>query len=430
GYLADDRRRLERALQQGTLQGVAATNALELGVDIAGMDTVLICGFPGTMAALWQQAGRAGRKGSEAQVVLISRKQPLDAYLFDHPETLFSTPVEATVLHPDNPYVLGPHLAAAAQESPLTPADAAYFGDAMSPLICRLVEQGMLRRRFAGWFWTRPERAVDAIDLRSAAGSSIEIIETETGRVLGQVDPVAADVTVHPGATYLHRGESYLVDELDVEAGEALVLPARPGYYTQPRVTAGVTIKSERRSRALGRGHLHLGTVNVTSQVIGYLRRDEITGDVWDETPLQMREHTLRTDAVWVTLDPRCLEVRLAQHQLAGGAHGAEHVAIGLLPLYAPCDQWDIGGLSAAQHADTGLLTVFVHDGQAGGGGFAERGFEVGEEWLAAALQRLESCACEAGCPACVVSPKCTNVGQRLDKAAAAILLRAICRRG
>jgi DEAD/DEAH box helicase domain-containing protein len=248
--------------------------------------------------------------------------------------------------------------------------------------------------------------------------------------VLGQVDPVAADVTVHPGATYLHRGESYLVDELDVEAGEALVLPARPGYYTQPRVTAGVTIKSERRSRALGRGHLHLGTVNVTSQVIGYLRRDEITGDVWDETPLQMREHTLRTDAVWVTLDPRCLEVRLAQHQLAGGAHGAEHVAIGLLPLYAPCDQWDIGGLSAAQHADTGLLTVFVHDGQAGGGGFAERGFEVGEEWLAAALQRLESCACEAGCPACVVSPKCTNVGQRLDKAAAAILLRAICRRG
>jgi DEAD/DEAH box helicase domain-containing protein len=387
---------------------------------------VLISGFPGTRAALWQQAGRAGRKGKDAQVILISRKQPLDAYLFDHPEALFSAPVEATVLHPENPYVLGPHLAAAAQESPLTPADVAYFGPTMLPTVERLVSQGVLRPRSTGWFWTRPERAVDAIDLRSAGGSSVEVVDVPTGRVLGYVDPAAADATVHPGATYLHQGETYLVEELDPETGDALVRAARPGYYTQPRVTAGVTIEATRASRPLGQGTLCLGTVRVTSQVTGFLRRDEVTGDVWDETALEMSVRTLTTDAVWWTLDPRDVP-GLTPAQLAGGAHAAEHTAIGLLPVYAPCDRWDIGGLSTTQHPDTGLLTVFVHDGQAGGAGFAERGFEVAQEWLTATLERLESCPCLIGCPSCVVSPKCGSFNQVLDKAAAIELLRRVC---
>lgn len=426
GYLADDRRRLERALQSGTLAGVAATNALELGVDIAGMDAVLISGFPGTRAALWQQAGRAGRRGSDAQVILISRKQPLDAFLFDHPETLFSSPVEATVLHADNPYVLGPHLAAAAQESPLTPADASFFGPTMPALVEQLTRQGVLRARSNGWFWTRPERAVDAIDLRSSSGASVEIIEIDTGRVLGHVDPAAADSSVHPGAVYLHQGESYLVEDLDLEAGDALVRAARPGYYTQPRVAAGISIVATRRSRPLGAGRLQLGTVHLTSQTIGYLRRDEVSGDVWDETPLDLPERTLVTDAVWWTLDP-ALVPGLRAAELAGGAHAAEHVGVGLLPMYAPCDRWDIGGLSTTQHPDTGLLTVFVHDGQAGGGGFAARGFEVGEQWWGSVRERLESCVCVSGCPACVVSPTCGSANQQLDKTAALSLLRLLC---
>lgn len=427
GYLADDRRRLERALQQGTLAGVAATNALELGVDIAGVDTVVISGFPGTRAALWQQAGRAGRRGTDAQVILIARKHPLDAYLFDHPETLFSSPVEATVLHPDNPYVLAPHLAAAAQESPLTPDDQVYFGPTMPQLVKRLVDQGVLRRRAAGLFWTQPGRAVDGINLRSTGGAPIEIIDVDTGRVLGHVDPGAADATVHPGACYLHQGDSFLVEELDDETGDALVRAARLGYYTQPRVAGGVTVVAERASRPFGRGRIHLGTVNVTSQVTGYLRRDEVTGDVWDETPLDLPEHTLRTDAVWWTLDPCALGLDLTPVQLAGGAHGAEHAGIGLLPMYAPCDRWDIGGLSSAQHPDTGLLTVFVHDGQAGSGGFAERGFDVADRWWAATLERLRSCDCDSGCPACVVSPTCGNANQSLDKQGAIVLLRHLC---
>lgn len=428
GYLADDRRALERALQQGHLTGVAATNALELGVDIAGMDAVVIAGFPGTRAALWQQAGRAGRKGGDASVFLIARQQPLDAYLFDHPNLLFSSPVEATVLHPDNPYVLGPHLAAAAQESPLTPADDAWFGDGMLPLVERLTTSGVLRRRSGGWFWTRPERAVDGINLRSASGPAVEIVERETGRVLGHIDAASVDATVHPGAIYLHQGETYLVDDLDLECGEALVRAARPGYYTQPRVRTGISVSVEHRSRALGAGHVHSGTVHVTSQVTGYLRRDEVTGAVWDETPLDLEEHSLRTEAVWWTLDPELVRPGLTPEQLAGGAHAAEHTAVGLLPMFAPCDRWDIGSASTASHVDTGTLTVFVHDGQAGGAGFAERGYQMAEEWLTATLDRLRSCPCEAGCPSCVVSPTCGQVGQVLNKAMAAVLLGHLCR--
>ncbi|GAA2092502.1 DEAD/DEAH box helicase [Microlunatus panaciterrae] len=427
GYLAADRRALERALQDRTLRGVAATNALELGVDIAGMDAVIISGFPGTRAALWQQAGRAGRSGADATVVLIARQQPLDAYLFDHPELLLATPVEATVLHADNPYVLGPHLAAAAQEIPLTPADQVYFGPSMPALLDRLVAQQTLRRRPTGWFWTRTDRAVDHIDLRAMGGKAVEIVEIDTGRVIGHVDPAAADGTVHPGAVYLHQGDTYLCEELDLAAGEAMVRPARPGYYTQPRVHAGISIVAERRTRAFGRGAVHFGEVDVSSQVVGYLRRDEVTGDVWDETALDLPERRMRTTGMWWTLDPAAIGRHLNPTQLAGAAHAAEHTAIGLLPMFAPCDRWDIGGLSMLDHPDTQTLTVFVHDGQAGGAGFAERGYEVAGQWLPATLERLRSCECASGCPSCVVSPKCGNANQMLDKQAAMLLLAALC---
>lgn len=424
GYLADDRRRLEQELQQRSLAGVAATNALELGVDIAGMDAVVIAGVPSTRAALWQQAGRAGRKGEDAQVVLIARQQPLDAYFVDHPELLFTSPVEATVLHPDNPYVLGPHLAAAAQEATLTEADETFFGPTMPALASRLASQGTLRLRAGGWYWTRSERAVDSIDLRSAAGIPVEIVEVDTGRVLGHVDPAAADSTVHPGATYLHRGETYLVEEFDLERAEALVRSARPGYFTQPLVNSGVRIVSVTRSRDLGAGRLQLGTVDVTCQVTGFLRRDAMGGQVWDQTPLDLPQHTLRTDAVWWTLDPVALRRPTTPAERAGGVHGAEHTAVALLSMFAPCDRWDIGGHSSDNHPDTGLLTIFVHDGQAGGAGFAERGYDLAERWLAATRERLESCPCDAGCPACVVSPTCGTPGRSLDKHAAVSLMQ------
>lgn len=422
GYLAGDRRALEAALQSGQLRGAASTNALELGVDISGVDAVLTCGFPGTLAALWQQAGRAGRAGRDALAVLIARPDPLDSFLCSHPELVFDTPVERTVLHPENPQVLALHVAAAAQELPVTEADAEFFGAGLPAVLARLEAAGYLRRRANGWYWTRPDRAVDAIDLRSSGGDSVEVVEQDTGRVLGQVDPAAADRTVHTGAVYLHQGDSWRVTDYEPADHTALVVPSREGYFTQALGTADLQILEQTRERRLGAAAVGFGMVELSSQVTGYLRRDELTGTVWDSTPLDLPRRVLRTQAVWYSLDAAAL-AGFTGAELPGAAHAAEHTAIGLLPAFAPCDRWDIGGLSTVLHPDTGALTVFVHDGAAGGAGFAERGYELVEPWLAATLERLCSCACEAGCPACVVSPKCGNGNQPLDKRAAARLL-------
>ncbi len=422
GYLADDRRLLEQGLQTRRLQGVACTNALELGVDISGVDAVVTCGFPGTLAGLWQQAGRAGRAGRDALAVLIARPDPLDAYLCAHPELIFDRPVERTVLHPQNPHVLAPHVAAAAQELPVTLADTRYFGDTLPALLDGLTAAGHLRRRSTGWFWTRPDRAVDAIDLRSANGRSVEVVEDATGRVIGQMDPAAADRTVFEGAIYLHQGEQWLVTGYDRAGHTALAVREKAGYFTQPLAESDVRIVAPLRSRPLGAATVTFGMVELSSRVTGFLRRDEATGKVWDSHPLEAPLRLLRTQSVWYTVPSTALD-GFASRDLPGAAHAAEHCAIGLLPAFAPCDRWDIGGLSTTLHPDTGELTVFVHDGHPGGAGFAERGYDVIEGWLAATLERLRTCACAAGCPACVVSPKCGNGNQPLEKAAAAELL-------
>ena len=422
GYLADDRRRLEAGLQSRQLKGVACTNALELGVDISGVDAVITCGFPGTLAGLWQQAGRAGRAGRDALAVLIARPDPLDAYLCAHPELIFDRPVERTVLHPENPHVLAPHVAAAAQELPVTLADTRYFGDTLPVLLDGLTAAGHLRRRSSGWFWTRPDRAVDAIDLRSANGRSVEVVEDATGRVVGQMDPAAADRTVFEGAIYLHQGEQWLVTGYDRAGHTALAVRERAGYFTQSLAESDVRIVAPLRSRALGAATVTFGMVELSSRVTGFLRRDEATGKVWDSHPLDAPLRLLRTQSVWYTVPAAALAV-FASRDLPGAAHAAEHCAIGLLPAFAPCDRWDIGGLSTTLHPDTGELTVFVHDGHPGGAGFAERGYQVIEGWLAATLERLRTCGCATGCPACVVSPKCGNGNQPLEKSAAADLL-------
>ena len=423
GYLADDRRALERALQDGALHGVAATNALELGIDIAGLDAVIITGFPGTRAAFWQQAGRAGRKARNARVVLLARKHPIDAYLFDHPEQLFDAPVESAVLRSENPSVLAPQLAAAAQEVPLTLDDARYFGSGMVELLPELERKQTLRRRPGGWFWTRPERAVERIDLRAAYGDAVDIIEMDTGRVLGHVDAVSADSSVHPGAVYLHRGETYLSEELNAEEGEALVRAARPGYLTQARVSASVSIERKLGGRRLGKGLANFGEVEVVSQVTGYLRRDELTGTVWDETPLDMPRHVRRTSAIWFTVASALIEEAVSNGQLIGGAHAAEHALLGLLPMFAPCDRWDVAGWSDPRPAEAELVSIYIHDQHVSGAGFAERGYRQAEEWVRATLERVGSCTCEWGCPACIVSADCGRANQSLDKATAVRLL-------
>ncbi|MFP5020901.1 DEAD/DEAH box helicase [Pseudonocardia phyllosphaerae] len=426
GYLPEERRALEASLMSGELLGVATTNALELGVDISGLDAVVLAGFPGTRASFWQQAGRAGRASDEALVVLVARDDPLDTYLVHHPSSLLGAPVESCVLNPVNPYVLAPQLACAAAELPLTEDDvASVFGGAPAvEVLDALVEEGVLRRRPHGWFWPDTGEAPAAqVDIRGSGLGQVAVVEAATGRMLGTVDGGAAPGNVHPGAVYLHRGEGYIVDELDLDQGLALVHPEDPDWRTEAQSVSDVSVLAVRTARRYGPVQVCFGDTTVTSQVVAYRRRTA-EGTVLDQTPLDLPEQSLDTRSVWYTIDPEALAAAgVDDARLPGALHAAEHAAIGLLPLFAICDRWDIGGLSTALHPDTGLPTVFVHDGHPGGAGLAERGHEVLDRWLRATRDAVRDCECRTGCPSCVQSPKCGNGNNPLDKTGAVQVL-------
>jgi DEAD/DEAH box helicase domain-containing protein len=425
GYLREDRRKLERALLHGDLLGLASTNALELGVDLVGLDAVLICGWPGTRASLWQQAGRAGRAGGEALAVLVARDDPLDTYLVHHPEALFGRPVEATVLDPANPYVLGPQLCCAAAEAPLTEADLPLFGPGAAEAVAALVAAGALRQRPTGWYWRhtgRPE-----VDLRGTGGTPIVVVESATGRLLGTVDPGSSHFMIHPGAVYLHQGVSYVVDDLDLVDACALVHAEEPDWSTHARDVTSLTVASVRSYQDAGPVGLFLGEVDVTSQVVSYQRRRLATGEVLDTRPLDLPARELRTVAVWFTVALTALaRAGVEVADVPGALHAAEHAAIGLLPLIATCDRWDIGGLSTGIHPDTGAPTVFVYDGHPGGAGFAERAYHAAADWLRATRDAISECGCESGCPSCVQSPKCGNGNNPLAKPEAVKVLDVV----
>jgi DEAD/DEAH box helicase domain-containing protein len=427
GYLPEERRELERALHAGDLLALASTNALELGVDVSGLDAVLVTGWPGTRASLWQQAGRAGRARRDALAVFVARDDPLDTFVVHHPESVFGRPVEAAVLDPDNPYVLAPHLCAAAAEIPLVDDDFALFGPSTADVVPDLVRRGLLRHRPAGWFWTKRERATDLADLRGTGGAPVRIVELGTGRLLGTVDAAAAHTTVHAGAVYLHQGDSYVVDALDLDDSVALVVRGDPGWTTTARDLTDIRIAGTDRDLHRGEVSVHFGTVHVTNQVVSFLRRRPWSGEILGEEPLDLPPRELHTKAVWwVVADPLLGRTGLAAADLPGAAHAAEHASIGLLPLFATCDRWDIGGVSTALHPDTGRLTVFVYDGHPGGAGFAERGYRGATEWLTATRDAISACECAAGCPSCVQSPKCGNGNEPLDKPGAVTLLSAV----
>jgi DEAD/DEAH box helicase domain-containing protein len=425
GYLPDDRRGLEAGLRDGRITGMAATTALELGINITGLDAVLIAGWPGTWASLWQQAGRAGRAGRHATAVFIARDDPLDSYLVHHPQTLLHHPVEPAVLDPANPYVLGPHLTAAAAELPLTETDLDLFGAASAKAVAGLVSAGELRRRPSGWYSARHRRPARDISIRGDLGRPVRVVEEATGRLIGTMDEPSAHRYVHDGAVYLHQGESYLVSRLDLGDRVALVEAGNPGYTTQARDVTDIDLIAERRRVPWGDADLMLTEVRVTRQVTGYTRvRSGKKGRKSREPaiPLELPQRTLPTVAVAWTIPNECV-TPVAGDDLGGAAHAAEHAAIGLLPLFATCDRWDVGGLSTELHPATGQLTVFVYDGHAGGAGFAERGFAVAADWLTATRDAIASCPCETGCPSCVQSPKCGNGNSPLSKPGAVALL-------
>jgi DEAD/DEAH box helicase domain-containing protein len=427
GYLPEERRGLERALTHGDLLAVASTSALELGIDIGSLDASILTGYPGTRASMWQQAGRAGRRSEPSLAILVAQDDPLDQYLVTHPEDLFRKPPEAAVIDPTNPYVLGPHLRCAAREQPLGPEELGYFGEAGAQVADDLLGEGRLVQR-RGRLHAPPGDAPHTdVDIRSASGRLFLIVEEGTGTLLGTVDEPRAFLQVHPGAIYLHQGEQYEVVELDLARSVALVRRSEADWYTQSRDTTDIEVLRSLTESKLGETPMFFGDVRVTDQVVGFVRKLHMTGEILDTVGLDLPPQSLVTRAVWWTVPDQVIAgAGVAPADLPGAAHAAEHAAIGLLPLVATCDRWDVGGVSTAFHPDTGSCAIFIYDGYPGGAGIAERGFGAAERWLGATLEAIRSCPCQSGCPSCVQSPKCGNGNEPLDKGAAASLLAEV----
>jgi DEAD/DEAH box helicase domain-containing protein len=420
GYTPQQRRDIERRLVEGELLGVAATDALELGIDIGLLDCAISVGFPGTVASLRQQWGRAGRRG-HGLAVLVASEDALDQYFMREPDTLLERRVEAAILDHANPRVLDGHVAAAAFEAPVDDADRATLGDEALERAPHVPE---LQHTKHGWVWAGKDYPAARTPLRSASADSFTVIDGSSGTVLGIVERERAYSTVHEGAVYLHLGEQWLVRELDLAARHAVVEPHTGDWYTQVKKDTSTGIErpvlAERR---LGL-ELTFGEVSVTEHVVAYQRKSIRDQATIATVELDLPPTVFETEAVWYLPTSRQLDGLDEMPTLISTLHAAEHSMIALLPLWAMCDRWDIGGLSTNIHQDTGQPTVFIYDGHPGGVGIAERGFEQFEGWVADTVRLLEGCPCERGCPSCVQSPKCGNLNEHLDKSGALTLLR------
>ena len=432
GYRPELRREIEAGLFSGELLAVTATSALELGVDVGHLDATIMVGYPGTIASTWQQAGRAGRGRRQALNVLIGLDDPLDQYLMHHPEALFGRAPEHALIAPDNRHILARHLPCAAYEQPLTSEDEALFGAGYSGTVAELEREGVLVYRGERWFFAGRGYPAETVSLRSVSAHRIAVLDTSSDMtMMEELEETTALGRVYPGAVYLHQGESYLIERLDLEHGLAYATPAELDYYTEPREINSVRVNDTRQSKRIGPSEVCFGELLVTQQVVGYRRLQQLTGEVLLDEPLDLPEQSYVTTGVWFDVPVDVLaRVTARGLDIAGGLHALEHAAIGILPLFAMCDRQDIAGLSTPLHPDTGRAQVFIYDGLPDGIGIAEKGYELLRELWSATLTAIQECPCQEGCPSCIQSPKCGNNNQPLDKQAAILILQTLLAQG
>ena len=431
GYLPEERRQIERELFGGKLLGAVATTALELGVDIGDLEATVLTGYPGSIASTWQQAGRSGRRGERAISFLIGLDSPLDQYFMRHPEFFFEKNVENALTNPDNPYILRAHLLCAAWEMPLTNSDKELFGGQFEKETAELEKQGALRERRGRWYLS-PHISYPAqnINIRSTSGENYMLIDSSSGAQLETVEEDIAFFQIHPGAIYLHQGETYLVTELNLINHTAFAEPRTVNYYTQTKEIDDLRIIREIRSKKCGGVAVYFGEVEVSNEVIGFKKKAQLTEEVIGEEALELPPQRFPTVALWFDLPDRAMvRVEKRRLDLAGGLHAVEHAAIGILPLFALCDRNDIGGVSTPVHPDTGRAQVFIYDAHPGGIGIAEKGFELMGQLWETTLKAIKECPCREGCPSCIQSPKCGNNNKPLDKKAAVVLLEGLVRK-
>jgi DEAD/DEAH box helicase domain-containing protein len=431
GYLPEERRAIEKKLFSGELLAVVSTSALELGIDVGGLDVCVLVGYPGSRTSSWQRIGRVGRDGNDALVVLIAMPDALDQYVVAHPDTLFDGAFERAVLDPWNPVVAGAHLVCAAAEEPLSMNEVESFGARGRAVVERLAASGSLARDAGGdrycSYRRRPQRDVNP----RSAGAPFAILEADTGRLLGTIDALRVWFECHPGAIYLHGGQSYRIDELDVPHKRAIARPVRADYYTVVLGEKETQILERLEERTLpipgGSVAVGFGRLEVTVRIREFQKKRLFGGEAIATHPLEVPPLTFETTGLWIEI-PRAVPGRLAASGLhfMGGIHAAEHAAIGLFPLLAIADRGDIGGISYTAHPQIGGPAIFLYDGVPGGAGLAEQAFADLPTLLTKTRELIEACPCEVGCPACIQSPRCGNGNKPLDKAAAVDVLRVL----
>jgi len=428
GYLAEERRRIEKDLFSGKLTGVVATSALEVGIDIGDLEATILSGYPGSISSTWQQAGRSGRARQKALSFLIGEDNPLDQYFMRHPEDFFQKNFEHALINPENPYIMQAHLACAAWEMPLSEKDETYFGPTLKWEATLMESQNLLRLRNGKWYYP-PGIAYPAqsVNIRSTSGKNFAIVNTATDSLLETIESAVAFYQVHPGAIYLHQGDTYLVTRLDLESRVAYVEPAEVNYYTRTTELSDLRIIKETRRRTCGPVTVCLGEVEVNSSVIGYRKKSQLTDEVIGEESLDLPPQIFNTISLWFDIPPAAVQ-KIARINLdfAGGIHAVEHASISILPLFALCDRNDIGGVSTPLHPDTGKAQVFIYDAHPGGIGIAEKGYELVIELWEKTFRAVAECPCQDGCPSCIQSPKCGNNNEPLDKKAAVIILEEL----
>jgi len=421
GYTPSQRREIERRLVDGDLLAVAATSALELGIDVGELDAAICVTFPGTVASLRQMWGRAGRRRT-GLALYVAGDDALDQFFCRHPDLFLERPVEQAILDHESEEIHLPHLAAAAYEMPITAADADVLGPRVIPYAERLVSRGVLRER-GGRYVPRGEGfPAGRIALRSASLDSFAVVEAAGGEVIGSVEAARAHSTVHPGAVYLHLGQAYEVEELDLANRRALARSFSGDWYTQPKKETETFIEEVRERRAVGGAELSFGVVSVSEEVVAFQMKRVTDHEVLDLLPLDLPEQRFVTQALWYELGDELLR-DFPLDVLQGSLHAAEHTQIAVLPLIAMCDRWDIGGLSTAFHHQTGRPTIFIYDGHPGGVGITRAGFHAFEALVGDAHRLIAECPCRSGCPSCVQSPKCGNLNEPLNKNGALELL-------
>jgi len=427
GYLATDRREIERRFMGGELDGLVSTSAMELGVDVGDLDATVLAGYPGNMASAWQQAGRSGRGDNPSLSVLVAQDSPLDQYLMRNPSFFFARRFEQALINPSNVHVLEPHLLCAAWERPLVVEEARALSALAPGVVERLLQKGLLRERRGRYY---PDVSLDypaqRVNIRSA-GASYQVMEADRRTLLETVDGAVALAQLHPGAVYLHQGETYVVRDLDVRRRIAWAEQRDVDYYTVARELSDIRVTSVDGEKWCNGSHVRLGDVQVTTHVVGFRRRRQFTEEALGEEALDLPETTFSTKAFWFEV-PQAAVDRVAERHagLAGALHACEHAAIGVLPLFALCDRNDIGGVSMLSDSGAGMPQVYIYDAYPGGVGIAEMGYEFVERLWRSTLSLVRECPCLDGCPSCIQSPKCGNNNEPLDKEGAIALLESL----